>query len=883
MIDTPVGFVVRPAGSRGIVLDSALARIWLEADGKTISQIGQTIQDLNADELACTVLALRVAGCLVPPVTVPVGPLAPVPDRAPVVSVVIPSHNGLQHLRECIDSLAVQRYPRIEIIVVDDRSTDGTTEYMAAHHPEVKVLRQKGGPNFAAACNLGISQAAGDLILLLNNDTVLEPTAVAQLVAAQSGQPDVGGVAAMMRFYDNPAFVNGLGTYVPARGHGYDLGIGSLDLGQFDQVAEVPLLCFGAALLTRDALSRVGPLDESYEFYYEDADWSYRARASGLRLLAAPSALVYHKFGASTNALHPSIKVRTVTRNRLRFAVKNLPAGAALARVARNAVDDAREVALNFSLGHLRVAWSFAAGWWDFFRQAPGAVLERRRLWRMPGRMTVDLDRLASPFPGPEMQAEYPRLTIGSVLGRYRAQLDRLATPSPLPRLLIVSPDVVGANMGGVGMRYTELARALSRCAVVTLAAPQGSYLAPSEFAFRAFTMGDCNTLRHLVDSAEIILLSGALVYHHPFLRQVGQYLVVDLYDPTVLENLERFRPLPLADRNGLHETELGITRELLALGDFFLCASERQRDYWLGALTTVGRVNPETRDSDPCLRRLIDVVPFGIPDIAPQHSRQVLKGVHPGIGPDDRVVLWGGGLWDWLDPLTLVDAMPDVLRAIPQVRLFFMGTRHPNPAVPASAMAKRTKDRADSLGLTDHAVFFNDWVPYADRADYLLEADVGVSLHPNHAETRFSVRTRLLDYMWAGLPMVVSAGDTLSEVVARYKLGRVVAPGDAAQVAAALVELLGEPRDQNAFAEAQAQFRWSRVARPLADYVSAPWRNGVTRGGAAVTCPLTTLTPRPLRQLPGRIPTILRERGLAGLGIHAVSYLRHRLRASAI
>src|SRR5438128_997196 len=81
-----------------------------------------------------------------------------------------------------------------------------------------------------------------------------------------------------------------------------------------------------------------------------------------------------------------------------------------------------------------------------------------------------------------------------------------------------------------------------------------------------------------------------------------------------------------------------------LRRGDFFLCASQRQRDFWLGMLAAAGRVNPYTFAADPVLRRLIDVLPFGIPDDAPQRARPAIKGVVPGIGPDDQVVYWGGG-----------------------------------------------------------------------------------------------------------------------------------------------------------------------------------------------------------------------------------------------
>ncbi len=102
-------------------------------------------------------------------------------------------------------------------------------------------------------------------------------------------------------------------------------------------------------------------------------------------------------------------------------------------------------------------------------------------------------------------------------------------------------------------------------------------------------------------------------------------------------------------------------------MGDYFLCGNERQRDYWLGILTANGRINPRTFNQDPTLLSLIDIVGVGIPDREPVHTdglcpRPLLRGIHPIIPDDAKIVLWGGGIWNWLDPLTLINAWPQVL-----------------------------------------------------------------------------------------------------------------------------------------------------------------------------------------------------------------------------
>ena len=129
-----------------------------------------------------------------------------------------------------------------------------------------------------------------------------------------------------------------------------------------------------------------------------------------------------------------------------------------------------------------------------------------------------------------------------------------------------------------------------------------------------------------------------------------------------------------------------------------------------------------------------------------------------PGIHERDKVLLWGGGIWNWLDPLTPIRAVHALSRKRDDVKLLFLGVEHPNPGVHQQAMAARAVELAKELGLYDRFVFFNfGWVPYEERADYLLESDLGISGHPDTVEARFSFRTRLLDYFWAGLPTVAT------------------------------------------------------------------------------------------------------------------------------
>ncbi|MFZ5917789.1 MAG: glycosyltransferase [Chloroflexota bacterium] len=404
-----------------------------------------------------------------------------------------------------------------------------------------------------------------------------------------------------------------------------------------------------------------------------------------------------------------------------------------------------------------------------------------------------------------------------------------------MSRVLIVSHDVVDRRMAGPAIRAWEFARRLSRENQVTLAIPNETTLTGQGFALLPY---DRQSLRELAAAADCAVVSGLTLMQYPFLRHLCPVLVMDIYDPFVLENLQLFADRDMALRLRDHHDLTRAMNDQLLLGDFFLCASEEQRNYWLGALSALNRVNPRTYDLDPTLRALIDVAPFGLPDAPPVHRRSVIKGVVPGIGPDDTVLLWNGGIYNWLDPLTLIRAVARVAASRDEVRLFFMGIKHPNPRVHPMRMVGDATRLSDALGLTGRHVFFNDWVAYEDRENYLLEADLGVSLHLPHIETHFAFRTRLLDCLWAGLPVVVTGGDTLARLVEAHDLGRVVEPEDVDGVAAAILDLLAGPDPRATRAEAfdrvRRQFTWQRAIEPLARFCVDPRPAPDRAGGGA-------------------------------------------------
>jgi glycosyltransferase involved in cell wall biosynthesis len=418
----------------------------------------------------------------------------------------------------------------------------------------------------------------------------------------------------------------------------------------------------------------------------------------------------------------------------------------------------------------------------------------------------------------------------------------------PAVNVLIVTGDPIGKKLSGPGIRAWHMAEALSVSHDVTLVSLTSVDQAlSSAFRLTHVEPGDDKTFSGWESWADAICFQGHAMELFASLRSSSKHLIVDIYDPMHLEQLEQARHLPAEQWDTQVADARNTIESQLALGDYFLCASERQRHFYLGQLTTLGRVNPAGYADDPHLERLIGVVPFGLPGVDPRHSRPVLKGVVPGIEADDQVIIWSGGVYDWFDPLTLIRAVAQLSVTRPSVKLLFMGTAHPHPGVPEMPIIKASRDLAEELGVAGKHVFFNDsWVDYDDRQNYLLEADLGVSTHRSHIETTFSFRTRILDYLWASLPMVVTEGDHFAEEVDRHGLGKTVPAGDVAGLVTALDAVLFDDklraRAIKALRIVREKYRWDAVLGPLVHHVA-----GIAGGS------ITKSTSKPVRYSPAR------------------------------
>ncbi|GAB4338651.1 MAG: glycosyltransferase family 2 protein [Phototrophicales bacterium] len=239
-----------------------------------------------------------------------------------LLSVIIPHWNGKQFLQTCLDALAAQTYPDIEVIIVDNASTDGSQDYIKTHYPAVRLIELDTNTGFTGACNTGMKAAKGDYICLLNNDTEVDPNWAAAVINAFERYPQVGMVASKMLLFNQRDHIHTAGDFFTVDGRAGNRGVWQKDEGQFDQEEFVFSACGGSSVYRREMLDQIGLLDDDFFFLLEDVDLGWRAQLTGWRCLYTPSAIVYHHLSATGGGVTASFYDG---RNQIYLLVKNYP------------------------------------------------------------------------------------------------------------------------------------------------------------------------------------------------------------------------------------------------------------------------------------------------------------------------------------------------------------------------------------------------------------------------------------------------------------------------------------------------------------------------------------------------------------------------------
>lgn len=370
-------------------------------------------------------------------------------------------------------------------------------------------------------------------------------------------------------------------------------------------------------------------------------------------------------------------------------------------------------------------------------------------------------------------------------------------------RVLILVPGALGARLSGPEIRAVRLGQALAAEHRVTLMAPsaeRGEYegLAVVPFSRRRLLS---EARRH-----DVLMASTVPPFALALKRSLRIIAISDQYDPVELElgtlgkGAKRARATARAAR-----------RLQLRSADLVLCAGRRQGELLEAEIETFG---------DAAGRPPLHNVPFGIDGDLPPGEGHPLRDHFDQIEAGDKVVLWWGSLWRWLDAETAIRAVASLADSRPDVKLVFTAGRPPNDDAERHSVLADAKGLAAELGVLDRSVLFlEEWVPFAQRGDYLRDADLGLTLHRDTEEASLAARARYMDYLSAGLPCVLGRGDETAERFEEAGFATLVEAGSPDATTAAILALLEEPVGATA-AEAGHrlvdEFRWQRVAVPL-------------------------------------------------------------------
>jgi GT2 family glycosyltransferase len=246
------------------------------------------------------------------------------PDTFPLTSIIIPNYNGLRFLTPCLDALRAQSYPRehTEIVLVDDASTDNSVAFVAEHYPEVKIVHLAHNSGLAVGCNAGAQAAAGELLVMLNNDTEVEPGWLAALVEVATANPQAGAIASKMLLFDRRDTLHNAGDLMGCDGIPRNRGVWERDTGQYDDQPQIFGGCGGGVMYRRAAWEQTGGFDERLFMYLEDVDLAWRLQLVGWDAVFAPAARLYHYLSATGGGTLASYYVG---RNTIWVIAKDMP------------------------------------------------------------------------------------------------------------------------------------------------------------------------------------------------------------------------------------------------------------------------------------------------------------------------------------------------------------------------------------------------------------------------------------------------------------------------------------------------------------------------------------------------------------------------------
>ncbi|GMA94265.1 hypothetical protein GCM10025881_10890 [Pseudolysinimonas kribbensis] len=552
--------------------------------------------------------------------------------RPDVVSVVLVNFRGSADTIEAVARLREQNWPaeRLEIVVVENGSGDDSLERLRAGAPGVVLVESADNLGFAGGCNLGVARSSGGVIAFLNNDARPDPDWIAAAMREFDRSPRVGAVASRVLDWDGK-LVDYIGSAMTWFGQGYKPFTAEPAPTRPDAARDVLFGTGSAMFVRRSAYDELGGFDERFFMFFEDVDFGWRLNLRGWRFAYVPESLAFHKHHASMTSFGAHKEQYLLERNALFTLYKNasdetlaqaLPAAMALAvrrgitragldsaefELTRGGPDDAAETVPRQGLVPLYAIDRFV-------EELPGLKAARDAVQASRVVSDAAIWRLFGSADEPVLQDPDFLRGYENIAGAFD-----VTEPPTATRVLVVTGDPIGPLLAGPAIRAWNIAERLSADNDVTLLTMSRLERVPAPFELARVLAGDDRAFARYERWADVIVFQGQAMAVFEPLRTTDKVVVVDIYDPMHLEQLEQGRELGSVNWAKAVEDATDVLNQQLERGDFFLVASERQRHFFLGQLAGLGRVNPRPTRAIPICAASSTSCPSGCPRSAPR------------------------------------------------------------------------------------------------------------------------------------------------------------------------------------------------------------------------------------------------------------------------
>ncbi len=809
--------------------------------------------------------------------------MSPVTSPTPTVSVVILNYNGRHHLDACLSSFAELDYPanRLELMLVDNSSSDGSVAYVASAFPHVKIVETGANLGFAGGNNYGAAAASGDYLVILNNDTRVHPSFIRGLVSAIGGQADVVCAGAKVLNWEGTAF-DFAGSAMHFAGFGYQIGYDKpVTPDDFTSTRPILFACGGAMMIDRKVFLDVGGFDDDFFMCYEDVDLGWRLWILGYQVVFAPEAVVYHRHHGTLGGLSDYRRQVLYKRNTLYALLKNYDEqnfGKVAAAVMFGTLDGlARDLSgsgqLPLSEYELtsgapaitgptltRDQASALVAVHDVVEHLPSVMTKRRKIQAARRRSDEEVAQLFRwPF------RHWPGVA-SDIQSRVVDAFDVLSIFETAPRrVLVISSDILpfpGLPTVGSGLRAWGIGQGLrSRGHDVLFSMPKAvlagrEELIPPEIAaltWETFTLGD------VIRKAEPDVV---VVCNWPILALVPAAwidvpIVLDQHGPHFIER--EFQNAGNDADNTMYKLDA------LRKADFFTCAGHKQREYFRSWLERAGWTEAEQQER-------VAAMPVSLSPELPDRQPAA-----------ELTFVYGGVFLPWQDPTPALTMVVETLEAQQTGRLCFFGGRHPvytvNPGMLEELAERLQKSpRVVAPGMVSHD----------ELIEHYRRAHVAVDVMRRNRERELAFTTRTVEYLWCGLPVIYHDYAELSDLIREYRAGWIVEPNDTKAIAAVLEEIIQHPeeveaRSLNAQRLVRERLTWDKTIGPLDDFVRRPRlrqrRPGVVASTGVASVAVAALGGRTPRELLKTVVGVYRTQGGRAVWRKGYGFLRYRLR----